>query len=49
MILAVPEYNYTPSPVIMNAIDWAMPATWRSKCVAFMSTGGYMGCTRAQL
>ena len=51
LLLAVPEYNYSFSAAIKNALDWASrpESPLNGKPVAFMSTGGQLGGARAQL
>ena len=54
VLLAVPEYNYSFSGVIKNAIDWASRPTrdsaWAGKPVALMgASAGMFGSFRAQL
>jgi NAD(P)H-dependent FMN reductase len=44
-VMVTPEYNYGPSAVLKNAIDWVYPE-WRRKAVAFVSYGSAAG-TRA--
>lgn len=52
LLIAVPEYNYSVSGVLKNAIDWASrPANSTpllGKPFAMMSTGGGLGGARAQ-
>lgn len=51
-MIAVPEYNYSISGVLKNAIDWASrPANatpLAGKPFAMMSAGGGLGGARAQ-
>src|SRR3981081_3622010 len=42
-----PEYNYGPSAVLKNAIDWVYPE-WNRKPVAFVSYGSAMGARGVQ-
>jgi chromate reductase len=53
LLIATPEYNYSVSGVLKNAIDWASRPlgdnSFDDKPVAIMSAGGHMGGTRAQL
>ncbi|MFN0159013.1 MAG: NADPH-dependent FMN reductase [Bacteroidota bacterium] len=53
LLIATPEYNYSISGILKNAIDWASrppkstPLT--RKPIAIMGAGGAMGTVRAQL
>ncbi|CAM8966744.1 unnamed protein product [Rhodiola kirilowii] len=49
-LFASPEYNYSISPVLKNAIDWASrpPNVWATKSAAIISAGGGFGGGRAQ-
>lgn len=52
VLLATPEYNYSVSGALKNAIDWASRDgnAWSSKVVAVMGvSGGSIGTARAQL
>src|ERR1700716_3969364 len=42
-----PEYNYGPSAVLKNAIDWVYPE-WNRKPVGFVSYGSAMGARGVQ-
>jgi NAD(P)H-dependent FMN reductase len=42
-----PEYNYGPSAVLKNAIDWVYPE-WNRKAIAFVSYGSVMGARSVQ-
>jgi NAD(P)H-dependent FMN reductase len=44
-VFVTPEYNYGPSAVLKNAIDWVYPE-WNRKAAVFVSYGSAMG-TRA--
>lgn len=44
-IIVTPEYNYGPSAVLKNAIDWVY-SEWRRKAVSFVSYG-VMGGVRS--
>ena len=46
-IIVTPEYNYGPSAVLKNAIDWVYPE-WNRKAVAFVSYGGTGGVRSVQ-
>ena len=41
-VFVTPEYNYGPSAVLKNAIDWVYPE-WNRKAAAFVSYGSAMG------
>ena len=52
LLLAVPEYNYSISGVLKNALDWASrggPSVLDGKPLAIMGAGGRYGTVRAQL
>src|ERR1700731_246679 len=46
-IFVAPEYNYGPSAVLKNALDWVYPE-WNRKAAAFVSYGGAMGARGVQ-
>jgi NAD(P)H-dependent FMN reductase len=46
-IFVAPEYNYGPSAVLKNAIDWVYPE-WNRKAVGFVSYGSVMGARSVQ-
>jgi NAD(P)H-dependent FMN reductase len=46
-IFVTPEYNYGPSAVLKNAVDWVYPE-WNRKAVAFVSYGSAMGARSVQ-
>jgi chromate reductase, NAD(P)H dehydrogenase (quinone) len=52
LIVGMPEYNFNPTPLAKNALDWATrPPHDRaitSKVVAFLSSGGRSGGANAQ-
>lgn len=53
ILFATPEYNYSTSGVLKNAIDWASrpygDSAWNDKPAAIMSAaGGVLGGARAQ-
>jgi NAD(P)H-dependent FMN reductase len=41
-VFVTPEYNFGPSAVLKNAIDWVYPE-WNRKAAAFVSYGGAAG------
>ena len=47
-VFVTPEYNYGPSAVLKNAIDWVYPE-WNRKAAAFVSYGSALGAQRQQL
>jgi len=52
LLIATPEYNYSISGVLKNAIDWASrppQSPLDEKPVAIMGAGGRFGTVRAQL
>ncbi len=52
LLLAIPEYNYSISGVLKNALDWASrgtPSVLDGKPLAIMGAGGHYGTVRAQL
>ncbi|ESQ32678.1 hypothetical protein EUTSA_v10004956mg [Eutrema salsugineum] len=50
ILFASPEYNYSVSAPLKNAIDWASrsPNVWADKPAAVISTGGGFGGGRSQ-
>ena len=52
LLFAVPEYNFSVSGVLKNAIDWSSRppkgSPLNGKVFAIMGAGGRMGTTRAQ-
>ena len=46
-VFVTPEYNYGPSAVLKNAIDWVYPE-WNHKAAAFVSWGSAMGARAVQ-
>jgi NAD(P)H-dependent FMN reductase len=46
-IFVTAEYNYGPTAVLKNAIDWVYPE-WNRKPTAFVSYGGAMGVRAVQ-
>src|SRR5262249_2193424 len=46
-VFVTPEYNYGPSAVLKNAIDWVYPK-WNRKAVGFVSYGSAMGARAVQ-
>lgn len=45
-VLVTPEYNYGPSPALLNALDYLL-VEWHYKPAAFVSYGGISGGLRA--
>src|SRR6266853_819877 len=46
-VFVAPEYNYGPSAVLKNAIDWVYPE-WRRKAACFVSYGNAGGARSVQ-
>jgi len=46
-VFVTPEYNYGPSAVLKNAIDWVYPE-WRRKAACFVSYGSAGGARSVQ-
>jgi NAD(P)H-dependent FMN reductase len=46
-VFVTPEYNYGPSAVLKNAIDWVY-LEWNRKAVGFVSYGSAMGARSVQ-
>ncbi len=46
MVFVAPEYNYGPTPALINAIDF-VSQEWAYKPIAFVSYGGISGGLRA--
>jgi NAD(P)H-dependent FMN reductase len=46
-VFVTPEYNFGPSAVLKNAIDWVYPE-WNRKAAAFVSYGSAMGVRSVQ-
>ena len=46
-IFVTPEYNFGPSAVLKNALDWVYPE-WNRKAVAFVSYGSALGARSVQ-
>jgi NAD(P)H-dependent FMN reductase len=46
-VFVTPEYNYGPSAVLKNAMDWVYPE-WNRKAAAFVSYGGAAGVRSVQ-
>ena len=45
-VFVTPEYNYGPSPALLNALDYVY-VEWNYKAAAFVSYGGISGGIRA--
>lgn len=50
ILFASPEYNYSVTGILKNAVDWASrhPNVWADKPAAIMSAGGGFGGGRSQ-
>ena len=46
-VFVTPEYNYGPSAVLKNALDWVYPE-WNRKAAGFVSYGSAMGARGVQ-
>jgi NAD(P)H-dependent FMN reductase len=46
-VFVTPEYNYGPSAVLKNALDWVYPE-WNRKAAAFVSYGSVSGARSVQ-
>ena len=46
-VFVTPEYNFGPSAVLKNAIDWVYPE-WNRKAAGFVSYGGALGVRAVQ-
>jgi NAD(P)H-dependent FMN reductase len=46
-VFVTPEYNFGPSAVLKNALDWVYPE-WNRKAAAFVSYGGASGVRSVQ-
>jgi len=46
-VFVTPEYNFGPSAVLKNAIDWVYPE-WNRKAAAFVSYGSALGARSVQ-
>jgi NAD(P)H-dependent FMN reductase len=46
-VFVTPEYNYGPSAVLKNALDWVY-SEWNRKAAAFVSYGSAMGARAVQ-
>jgi len=53
LVLATPEYNYSVSGALKNALDWASrpprSSPLQKKPIAIMGVGGMLGTVRAQM
>ena len=47
LYFVTPEYNYGPSAVLKNAVDWVYPE-WNRKAAACVSYGSAMGARAVQ-
>ena len=45
-VFVTPEYNYSPAPALINALDY-LYVEWNYKAAAFVSYGGISGSLRA--
>ena len=46
-VFVTPEYNYSPAPALVNALDYLL-AEWAYKAAAFVSYGGVSGGVMAR-